>query len=295
MRRIVFAFLGSMAMVMLMCTPAPVKRDTGVVEKGVTSVNASAAGNIPLGKDTVSAVTSPENSPVIAQKSAADSAAGAADSTQPKFNDTAVVQQILNECGLSAIKVEQVTQWDSSGRAVSLNLSNTDRSQDGIKVLPAAICSLTQLQTLIARDNSIDAIPLEMFKLKKLQKLDLGSNKISFIPAAIGELENLETLDLRYNGFGYLPPEIGKCKKLVSLQLWGNKMVELEQAVTQLPELKDLYLKDNRLASLPEGITRMKSLKYFDLQGNAICKPSPKVDEWLKKDDKRYREGQKCR
>ena len=72
-------------------------------------------------------------------------------------------------------------------------------------------------------------------------------------------------------------------------------MVELEPAVTQLPELKELYLKDNRLTTLPEGITRMKSLVYFDLAGNYICKPSPKLDAWLKKNDERYREAQRCR
>jgi hypothetical protein len=295
MKRIALAFLGSMVFWFLLCTPASVKRNTGVAEKGVSTVTAAGAVNRSPGKDSVSAVLPPAGGSTDSAKSVANGVTAVDDSAAPKYNDTAVVQQILNECGLSAMKVEQVTKWDSTGRAVSLDLSNTDRSQDGIKVLPAVVCSLTRLQILIAKDNSIDAIPLELFRLKNLQKLDLASNKISFIPSAIGELESLETLDLRYNGFGYLPPEIGKCKKLVSLQLWGNKMVELEPVVIQLPELKELYLKDNRLTTLPEGITRMKSLKYIDLQGNAICKPSPKVDEWLKKDDKRYREGQRCR
>ena len=213
---------------------------------------------------------------------------------KPQSNDSAIVHQILNECGLFTVKIEQVTVWDS-GRVVSLDLSNNDLSQDGFKALPVAVCSLTQLRTLMAKNNSISSIPLGLFKLKNLQKLDLASNKISFIPPAIAELENLETLDLRYNGFGFLPPEIGKLKKLVVLQLWGNKMVELEPAVTQLPALKELYLKDNRLTTLPEGITRMKSLVYFDLAGNYICKPSLKIDAWLKKNDDRYREAQRCR
>lgn len=212
----------------------------------------------------------------------------------PHYDDSLTVRHILDECGLVTVTVERVTVWDS-GRVVSLDLSNSDLSKDGFSSLPVSIDSLTKLQTLAAKNNSITAIPTELFTLKSLRKLDLGSNKISFIPPLIGELENLEVLDLRYNGFGSLPPEIGRLKKLVSLQLWGNKMIELEPAVIQLPELKDLYLKDNRLTTLPEGITRMKSLKYFDLQGNSICKPSPRIDAWLKKDDKRYREGQRCR
>jgi Leucine rich repeat len=211
----------------------------------------------------------------------------------PRYNDTLTVQHILNECGLVTVKVEKVTVWDS-GRVVSLDLSNKDFSQDGIKILPAAICSLTQLRTLLAKDNGITAIPVELFTLKRLQTLNLANNKISFIPPQLGELVNLDTLDLRYNGFGSLPPEIGKLKKLVSLQLWGDKIIELEPVITTLPLLKDLYLKDNRLTTLPEGITAMKSLAYIDLQGNSICKPPPKIDTWLKKSDKRYRETQKC-
>jgi|WetSurMetagenome_2_1015567.scaffolds.fasta_scaffold267896_1 Leucine-rich repeat (LRR) protein len=281
MRIRVLTFFGISAIGVFLCTPGTVKHDTADTGKNVSPVTAAPV------KETAAAVI--------------DTIAGApapvADTTVavPRYNDTAVVKQILNECGLVTVKAEQVTAWDSSGRAVSLDLSNTDRSQDGFKVLPAAVCSLTKLQTLIAKDNSIDVIPLELFRLKSLRKLDLASNKISFIPSTIGELDNLEILDLRYNGFGYLPPEIGKLKKLVSLQLWGNKMVELEPAVTQLPELKELYLKDNRLTALPDAITLMKSLKYFDLQGNSICNPSKLVDAWLKKDDKRYREGQRCR
>lgn len=213
---------------------------------------------------------------------------------KPQYNDSAIVHRILNECGLITVKVENVTVWDS-GRVVGLDLSNNDMSQDGFKVLPAVICSLTQLRTLAAKNNSIAVMPPELFTLKNLQKLDLASNKITSIPFEIGELANLETLDLRYNGFGELPPDIGKLTKLTSIQLWGNKMLALEPAITRLPALKDLYLKDNRLTTLPDGITTMKALVYIDLQGNYICKPSPKIDAWLKKGDARYREGQRCR
>jgi hypothetical protein len=280
MRFIAFLCAGLLAL----CAPATAKRDAGAPAKNVSSVKDSAATCAPAVKDTIPVAVPP------ATDTAASPAAAA-----PQYNDTAVVQRILNECGLLAVKVGEVTEWDSAGRAVALDLSNKDLSKDGITALPAAICSLTALRTLTAKNNSITAVPVELFTLTNLQKLDLASNKISFIPPSIAGLENLETLDLRYNGFGFLPPEIGRLKKLVSLQLWGNKMVELEPAVTQLPALKELFLKDNRLTTLPEGITRMKSLVYIDLQGNAICKPSPKIDAWLKQNDKRYREAQRCR
>lgn len=286
MRRIVFAFFGTAALAAFLCTPAPARHETAAEVKNVSELNPAPV--IDTAATAVPQLKSSAEAAALAQVT--DTAPSA-----PRYNDTAVILQILNECGLLTVKPEQVTEWDSAGRAVTLDLSNKDLSKDGISVLPAVVCSLTELRTLAAKNNSITAVPLELFRLKKLVKLDLASNEISFIPPAIAELENLETLDLRYNGFGYLPVEIGKLKKLVLLQLWGNKMVELEPAVTMLPALKELYLKDNRLTTLPEGITRMKTLVYFDLTGNAICNPSPKVDAWLKQNDKRYREAQRCR
>ncbi|MBN2189504.1 MAG: leucine-rich repeat domain-containing protein [Chitinispirillaceae bacterium] len=289
MRRIAFAFFGAAALEAFFCTPAPARHEP--VAAGIT---AASVGDTAASAVVPAAVAAAIDATPAVPVPPADGAA-AGDSAAPKHNDTAVVRQVLDECGLVAVKPEQVTAWDSAGRVVGLDLSNRDLSTDGIAVLPAAIGGLNELRTLEAKNNSITAIPFELFNCKMLVKLDLASNKITFIPGAIAELKNLETLDLRYNGFGYLPPEIGALKKLVSLQLWGNKMVELEPAVTQLPALKEIYLKDNRLTTLPEGITRMKSLVYYDLAGNSICNPSQKIDAWLKKDDKRYREAQRCR
>jgi hypothetical protein len=296
MTRAFAGLFGAAVLAVLVCTPAPVKREAADEVTGSPAVKDTAAGSTAQVRDVAAASPAPViGTATIVVEQAGDSASRAADSAAPKHNDTAIVLQILNECGLLSVKPEEVTEWDSAGRAVSLNLSNRDLSKDGITLLPALVCSLTELCTLSAKNNTIAAIPLELFKLKNLVKLDLASNKISFIPPAVSELENLEILDLRYNGFGFLPSEIGSLKKLVFLQLWGNRMVELEPAVTQLPALKELYLKDNRLTSLPEGITTMKSLVYYDLTGNSICKPSAKIDAWLKQKDKRYREAQRCR
>lgn len=207
--------------------------------------------------------------------------------------DLVTIKTILTQCGLTKTRVEEVTKSEN-GRVVSLDLSNKDFSSDGIKTLPSAIGDLTELRSLILKDNKITTLPYEIFKLKKLQKLDLASNNVDVIPASISELENLDSLDWRYNGISSLPPEIAKLTNLKYLQLWGNKLVELEKSIILLPQLSELYLKDNRLTQLPDGLAKMKSLTYIDLQGNFICKASPAIDAWLKEKDKRYHQLQKC-
>lgn len=211
----------------------------------------------------------------------------------PGVEDLVTIKTILSQCGLTKVKVEDITRSEN-GRAVWLDLSNKDFSSDGIKTLPTLIGDLTELRTLILKDNKIDALPFEIFKLKKLQMLDLASNGVESIPSLISELDNLDSLDLRYNGISTLPPDIAKLSKLKYLQLWGNKLVEVDKSIVQLPELADLYLKDNRLTQLPDGLATKKSLTYIDLQGNFLCNVSPKIDAWLKEKDKRYRMLQKC-
>lgn len=213
--------------------------------------------------------------------------------TAPGVEDLVTVKTILGQCGLANKQVEDITKSEN-GRVVWLDLSNKDFSSDGIKVLPSVIGDLTELRTLILKDNKITSLPFELFKLKKLQKLDLASNGVDFVPASISELEELDSLDLRYNGIATLPPEIAKLSKLRYLQLWGNKLVEVERSITLLPRLAEIYLKDNRLTQLPDDFAKMKTLTYIDLQGNQLCQVSPKIDAWLKEKDKRYRHLQKC-
>jgi Leucine-rich repeat (LRR) protein len=208
-------------------------------------------------------------------------------------DDYIALNGILMECGINAARISEVSKMEN-GRVVYLDLSNTEVSLDGIKVLPSSIGALSELRTLIARDNVFKSIPDEIFRLTQLRTLILASNKIEVIPPEIGNLENLDSLDLRHNRIESLPGEIGKLKKLTYVQLWGNRLTALPSSIVQLPRLKDLHVKDNRLESLPEGILSMKSLTYIDFQGNKLCKVSPKMEAWLKGKDKQYRAVQKC-
>ena len=154
----------------LLLSSAPAKDAAGTAAKNILSIKDSVAKRLLSVKDSAAIKALPK------KDSASGSALPVTDSAAvvvPHYNDTATVRHILDECGLITVKVDQVTVWDS-GRVVSLDLSNNDLSRDGFKALPVAVCSLTQLRTFMAKNNSIASIPLEVFKLKNLQKLRPG-------------------------------------------------------------------------------------------------------------------------
>lgn len=226
--------------------------------------------------------------PLSSQTASGDSLA-----TPSTFDDYLTLKNILKECGISDARLSEVSRMEN-GRVIFLDLSNKDVTQDGLQILPYLIGNLTELRTLIARDNVIKSIPDVVFTLKQLRTLILASNRIVSVPPEIGNLVNLDSLDLRHNAIESLPGEIGGLKNLAYLQLWGNKLTAIPGALVQLPRLKDLHLKDNRIASLPEGIITMKSLKFIDFQGNKLCALSPRMEAWLKARDQQYRALQKC-
>ncbi|MGA2507977.1 MAG: hypothetical protein ABSF80_10930, partial [Chitinispirillaceae bacterium] len=145
MKTMAFALLCST----LVLSSASAKDAAGTAAKNVISVKDSAVKNILPVKDTA-AIKAPSK-----KDSASGSALPVTDTSAvavPHYNDTSTVRHILDECGLITVKIEQVTVWDS-GRVVSLDLSNNDLTQDGFKALPVAVCSLTQLRTLMAKNN----------------------------------------------------------------------------------------------------------------------------------------------
>lgn len=207
-------------------------------------------------------------------------------------NDEAIARGILDNCGLKGLKITDVATIEE-GRVVSLDLNNKDISKDGFDKLPPEIGQLTALRSLSFKGNIVEALPPEIGNLVMLEKLDANSNRISALPAEIGKLVNLKDLDLRHNRLETLPVEIGELKNLEFLRLWVNRLTFLPTAIAKLTSLKELYLKDNRLTTLPVEITSMK-LEYIDLIGNKLCKLDPKLEAWMIKLDKRYKETQKC-
>jgi Leucine-rich repeat (LRR) protein len=213
---------------------------------------------------------------------------------QMNTEEMSIVRAILDSAGKKDVTVESIAQADQSGRITSLDLTNKEEDKDGIKVLPPAIGKLTQLKTLLLGKNDLSSLPDEMEQLKSLTKLDIKYNNLTEIPPAIGKLSALEEFDARYNQLTSLPPDFYYLTKLKVLQLWGNQFKTMSEEIIKLVSLKELYVMHNKLVDLPKAITKMKQLTYIDFQDNNICRPSPEVAAWLKKNDVQWRAQQNC-
>ena len=69
----------------------------------------------------------------------------------------------------------------------------------GLKYLPSSIENLTNLQTLILRDNFLTTLPKEIGNLKELRIISLmGNLEMNHLPKELGKLRKLEKLNLMF-------------------------------------------------------------------------------------------------
>ena len=104
-------------------------------------------------------------------------------------------------------------------------------------------------------ENSINEIPLEIFKFQNLKEIDLTDQNISSIPKEISTAKNLEILNLA-----------------------GNKITEIPTQLCECDKLQELRIGDD-IKSFPECLKTMKSLKHLSVQSNAV---NELMDELLK-------------
>lgn len=106
--------------------------------------------------------------------------------------------------------------------------------------IPAGICDLEMLNTLLANNAKISSLPGQIGQLKNLKTLNLASNQLTSIPEEIGQLESLKKLNLAKNQLTSLPASIKQCKSLKTLTLKGNNIPQSEIDAIQaaLPNCK---------------------------------------------------------
>lgn len=202
-----------------------------------------------------------------------------------------------NECharDLDSCHLEQCTQFTS-----------IDLSMKYLRgTLPAAVGSLSTLQTLQLGDNAITGgIPASFGSLALLGKLDLNRNLLSgAVPMSLGSLKQLSYLDFDTNAFtgsvpatllgvstltyvsmnsnlltGSLPPSLGSALDVVELWMGENKLTgQVPPQLGSLTRLVKLDLGGNQLSgTLPSSIGSLLTLTRLNLADNSLSGAVP--------------------
>ncbi|KAM4675167.1 volume-regulated anion channel subunit LRRC8E-like isoform 2-T3 [Discoglossus pictus] len=183
-------------------------------------------------------------------------------------------------------------------------LKELELTRCDLERIPHAVFSLTNLQVLDLKENSLHTIeeiislqhcrklnvlrlwhnqiayiPEHIRKLKGLEELCLNRNKILVLPPQLFLCTKLRHLDLSYNEIRELPPEVGVLQLLQFLALTGNFLEDLPNELFFCQKLKTLKLGQNRLGSLSPKIGSLVALVKLELKGNKIEVLPPELDE----------------
>lgn len=143
------------------------------------------------------------------------------------------------------------------------NLVGLDFSGQGVEVLPQAISKLTNLEIVIAHNNSIKEIPDWFCQLKNLREVYFENNKLKSFPDCITELQQLECLFFSNNRIQSLPEKIGLLFNLRKIEANSNLIKELPMEFYGLSNLEYCYLEGNNLINFE--LERSSDLKKLEI------------------------------
>ncbi len=115
--------------------------------------------------------------------------------------------------------------------------------QKKLKVIPAEIGTLRNLQLLNISDCKIKELPLEIKECKNLQVINFSGNKIRVLPAEMRELKQLEVLYIGHNRILELPSWFGTLTRLRNLDISRNALTpaDVSNAKRMLPKATITY------------------------------------------------------
>ncbi|XP_078413811.1 leucine-rich repeat-containing protein 47 [Cetorhinus maximus] len=142
----------------------------------------------------------------------------------------------------------------------------------GLRQLPAELCGLAQLRSLVLRSNRLAGLPAELGRLQALHSLDVSGNQLQALPAGLGLLQQLSSLNLSANRLRQLPPGLGRCLRLSSLNVSGNQLQALPADLFQpgLTLLSTIAASSNLIPELPPGVRHLTALRTLDLSNNKL-------------------------
>ncbi|BDC34158.1 hypothetical protein Noda2021_01160 [Candidatus Dependentiae bacterium Noda2021] len=171
---------------------------------------------------------------------------------------------------------------------IPTNLEELNISYNLMNTLPSSINTLTTLQVLDARCNSLTELPLRFHYLKHLHKLFLSNNKLKTIPLvlisalAFNDVNNHKYLDLSHNEIEEFEEPVintntnrrhvtpSPAKAPLSLNLSHNKITKLPNTLTRFNSVVELDLSHNKIQLLPQNLGAMKRLHTLMLSANPL-------------------------
>lgn len=190
-------------------------------------------------------------------------------------------------------------RFDSVDVAGFLNFQTKLKHLDlrGFKLseIPAAVSSLSGLESLDLGDNQITNDVSALAGLTNLRRLSLSNNRLTAVPqelpASLTDLDlsknplsdysnlrrlaRLETLNLSGNNLQQIPGEISALTGLFHLDLSVNALSGNLSALGNLQRLQQLYLHNNRFTAFPAELQSIKSLAILTLYSNQLSGSIP--------------------
>ncbi|XP_061593520.1 volume-regulated anion channel subunit LRRC8C [Cololabis saira] len=159
------------------------------------------------------------------------------------------------------------------------NLIELELVHCDLERIPHAIFSLTSLQELDLKENSLRSIEeiVSFQHLRKLTSLKLWHNGIMYIPEHIKKLGSLERLYFSHNKIEILPSHLFLCNKLRHLDLSHNDIRFIPPEIGVLQSLQYFSVSCNKIENLPDELFFCKKLKTLKLGKNSLSTLSPKI------------------
>lgn len=148
-------------------------------------------------------------------------------------------------------------------------------SKNRLSLMPAWLCQHSCASTLEVLDlssNRLNAVPVQIDRLRQLRILRLQSNCLASgsLPVSIGFLTALEEFDCSDNRLTHIPFPVAGLTRLKVLRLGDNELLNLPPLLGTLQQLHILDLRSNSLRSLPHGLFSLQHLHTIDLRRNFL-------------------------
>ncbi|XP_077309069.1 volume-regulated anion channel subunit LRRC8D [Lithobates pipiens] len=152
------------------------------------------------------------------------------------------------------------------------NLQELDLKQNSIRTIEEVISfqHLKRLTCLKLWHNKIVSIPQSISQVKNLESLYLPHNKLESLPVGLFLLQKLRHLDVSHNSISMVPIEISNLQNLQHLYFTGNKVDILPNTLFKCIKLRTLCLGQNCITSVPEKIGHLVQLTHLELKGNCL-------------------------